>query len=542
MTPQKFHNLVMNDIDSKLGLEPLEWTVGDDPEWVAGGALAAAPNPHHTRIWKNWIRKKQGLFGSYLSGRAQEWFFTRIAANAETAYNWNALRDAFYLAFNTDIHKGAAEIRLEEMKRNPNMTIMEWNERVTLLVEQAFSHEPAASQAEKVKLYFKKGLTPYLSQRYMETYLENRARPHHELVAIVHRIDIATQMCAGTIGKNTDDTGNILENNLHEITINAQEMQHPLQEEEEYESIAMNNVPNKNDNARRSNRFRAFCAHCKMNGHLISECRKKIYDDDTARIWKPQLDRQQKPTYNKVFNPTNPGRQPFVRPQGGNMGNAVQNVSPEQPRQMQQIPREEARKFNMPPGGDPRKNYYMGKPTPMNLNFSRGPGAPGTMNYPFRYPARWQVPPGEWNLGNEDVAPRNRDARTQQPNRPRYFTRSNDYQGQNQNQYQNRSQQNNYQTRSQNTGYNNTNQSYNMRPQQFNSMQRYSNYNNNRSNQAPAQNRNVNFKTNNNYANQRQNNYNVQANDDYDQQDDFNEYYINMNRFDGTGNSQNQKN
>jgi hypothetical protein len=355
----------------------MEWTVGADPEHVGGGAAA---NPHRSRDWKNYIKKKQGIMAGYLTGRAQDWLKTQVDGNAIYFHNFPQVELDFIAQFNTDVNKGAAEIRLQQLKRPDGQTIQEWNEVVANLVDQAFSHEPAAAQAEKIRNYFKLGLSPFLLQRYMEKYLANRMRPHDELVAICHRLDTAEQYGTGQLGKNRYQTVNVYSNRFENETeteiINANE-------EEDMES------------PRRPQRTLAFCSHCKKNGHSVLQCHARDYDLNTQKIWAAKLDRQNKtkPTFNKVFNPTNSGQQPFVRPQGGSSGNEVQNTGP--PRRI--MPHREAKKFAIPDGGYARNNYYEGQRTAFNMNYSRGQGAPGTMNYPFRNPAPWEMPKRDWN-------------------------------------------------------------------------------------------------------------------------------------------------
>jgi hypothetical protein len=85
VTPIKFLSIVKNDIDSKLGEEPVEWTVGADPEHVGAGAAA---NPHRSRDWKNYIKKKQGIMAGYLTGRAQDWLTRQTDANPIYFHNF----------------------------------------------------------------------------------------------------------------------------------------------------------------------------------------------------------------------------------------------------------------------------------------------------------------------------------------------------------------------------------------------------------------------------------------------------------------------
>jgi hypothetical protein len=147
-TPTNFLAIVQSDVDSKLGEEPLAWTNGADPEHVGPGN---APNPHRSRDWKNYTKKRQGLLAGYLTGRAREWLKNQITADPIYCHDFPQVEADFIAHFNTDVNKGAAEIRLQSLKRADNQTIDEWNENISNLVEQAFSHEPAAAQAEKVR-------------------------------------------------------------------------------------------------------------------------------------------------------------------------------------------------------------------------------------------------------------------------------------------------------------------------------------------------------------------------------------------------------
>jgi hypothetical protein len=134
-----------------------------------------------------------------------------------------------------------------------------------------------------------------------------------------------------------------------------------------------------------------YCTHCKKTGHTFQQCRTRPYDEDTLKVWDKKRTREAQPklTFNRAFNPTNAGRQPFVRPHGGTNGNEVQNSNPPPQRRM---PYREARKYAIPPGGRDKYNYYKGERTAFNINYSRGVGAPGTQSLPFRNPAPWQYP------------------------------------------------------------------------------------------------------------------------------------------------------
>jgi hypothetical protein len=484
-TPADHCRLVQQDINSKLGYMPQALTPGPDPEPIVG---IAAADPHESRAYINYVTRRIAIFGQYLKGRADKWLDDRVTADARTGFEWQVLKDEFILHFTTDVNTGAAEIKYNELMKKGNQTIMEWNEEVTEIVTQAFGHLPQAVQDEKISAQFKKGLTIFLLQKYTEHYLTHRMADHNDRVMYCHIADTATQMAAGTLGKSVNETADVLANEQHDTVRNS--------DEENEHNIFVNGA---DENPRKSNRMRAFCNHCKMNGHSISQCRTKSYDDDTQRIWKAKLDAKgPKPSFKNVFNPTNQGEQPYVRPQGGNRGNEVQNnpvpnyqppvqnnVNYQQPQvqesvnyqqppmqnnanyqqmplqntqnfqhmpnqnvqtyqpipiqtpmyqtipvplqnyqqvipqmqnqfqqmslpvqqipiqiqpqqnQYQKMPQHIAKQFARPINADPRKNYYQGKPTAFNLNYSRGPGVPRTFtNLPFRNPAPWQLPEG----------------------------------------------------------------------------------------------------------------------------------------------------
>jgi hypothetical protein len=312
--PPAIHcRLVQQDINSKLGYIPQVETPGPDPEPLPG---VAAADPHESRAYRNYVTKRIAIFGQYLTKRADKWLDDRITADPRTGFEWQLLKDDFIAHFTTDVNTGAAEIKYNELKKKDNQTIMEWNEEVEEIVIQAFGHLPQAVQEEKISAQFKKGLSIFLLQKYTEHYLTHRAALHPELVNICHIADTAVQMAAGTLGKNAAEANDILANEQHDST--------HISDEGNEHNIYVNGVDEK---PRTSNRSRAFCSHCKMNGHSVSQCRTKPYDDDTQRIWKAKLDAQKgpKPSFKNVFNPTNQGEQPYVRPQGGNRGNEVQN-------------------------------------------------------------------------------------------------------------------------------------------------------------------------------------------------------------------------
>jgi hypothetical protein len=199
------------------------------------------------------------------------------------------------------------------------------------------------------------------------------------------------------------------------------------------------------------------------------------------------------------------------------------------------MPHREAKKFAIPDGGYARNNYYEGQRTAFNMNYSRGPGAPGTMNYPFRNPAPWEIPKRDWNYqGMQNYYTQQQAPR--QPPKPRVFNNNNrsfppprNMNARPTNGYQNGNQQG-YRSQNQNQenvrprtsfGPNSGPTGPNMRPNQYNTMQRSPN----------RQNWNTNGQ--NNQINMMQEMYNDQDEDDY------NDYYVNANHFE---NAQNQKN
>jgi len=212
MSAAEFVKRVNRDIQAKLGFEPIEWVPGADPEPVPGVAVA---DPHRPREWKNWATKRQAIFGMYLIGQAERWYNAQIAVDPRYMWNWNVSTTAFITRFDNDSKKGMTEIELEKLKRLPSQTIEDWNTQIVDLVDIAFAHENAVTRLEKVRSYFKKGLSRKLASEYNKLYLTNRAEDHNVIVNQVHVLDLAEKFTDGTIGQQIKT----LENDIAECTI-----------------------------------------------------------------------------------------------------------------------------------------------------------------------------------------------------------------------------------------------------------------------------------------------------------------------------------
>ena len=390
VTAEHFIRIVVSDINAKIGLPP-------DAEFIARIAITNDEMTeqlrlHHggvdneqtreavlrqhifdnplirTREWRNWMIKKQGIFGNYLAGLAQEWFFEQLTANPEYFYVWEDAMNAFRLRFDTDVQKGAAELKLESMRRRENESIVDWNTRVKGVIQIAFGHEPELSRTEKLRTHFKKGLPPTLLREYNREYLRDRNIDHNIMVNRINTIAIADGMSEGTLNPT----------NNSQVLMNRERRRSQSTNSDE----EMINIYANEDNPRQSSKFRQFCNYCGKNGHMKSTCFQKENDENAKKISTRSrtVYRKEPPiTFNKVFNPTKPSG-PFVRPQGGDNGNIVQNDFVQKPN------RYPPRTFDKKPPNN-NFNYHQGQRTPFNLNLGRGPNKPGTTNYPYRYPS-----------------------------------------------------------------------------------------------------------------------------------------------------------
>lgn len=343
------------------------------------------PQQQRTHAWRTYSIRREATFALYLIGNALKWWETQKERDIDYFQEWEIARQAFIARFDNDAHKGAIELELQKLKREPDESMIDWNVRVVTKVNQAFAHEAAASRLEKSRLYFRNGLSQKLQQKYNEIYFENRAIPHEDIVQRVHNYDISLRYTDRTLGHQVHTYENDFE--VSEIENQCKCIAH----QNHKECNMVQDDPN--ENPRRPVRARQHCTYCGKFGHSQNECFRKQFDDQQTKVrWGRKYEntsddnrntQNKTPTYQQAFNPTNTRNKTFVRPQSGNRGN-----KPQIERDRRQSRLNIHGDFRRPPGGDRRINYWNGERAPFNINFSRERGAPGTAGYSYRFPAR----------------------------------------------------------------------------------------------------------------------------------------------------------
>ena len=350
ITATKFIRKIERQVQMKLGTPPIQFRPGPDPDGLD-------PNdPHETREWKNYQTKRTAILGLHLTGKAEQWFNTLITIDPNHFHNWEAAKTEFIQRFDNENAQGKVQCQLEHITRNPNETIIDWNARITDLVNYAFPHTAPEFREEQIRSYFKKGLSYEMKLEYNKIYLRNRNEPHINIV-----IQISITELAHTI--------------THNFQINPSKNYI-----ETHELYAYGN-DNEEQEPRKSKRNLEKCTYCNKSGHNIEHCQQKRFEESYPPSMRGIVSQRQQTTRPRtpVPPPINPITPRVRHPSTSHVR------QPSKPRFSGQT------EFRRPPGGSKYINYWQGTPAPFNLNFSRGQSAPGTTNYPYRYPSRQEV-------------------------------------------------------------------------------------------------------------------------------------------------------